>query len=81
MFRSLVRNRRRRAVALKIAAGLCLAFVAALLLFFAMGTERIREYAVDVVVLEDGSALVRETIDYDFAANSRHGVRREIPAT
>jgi len=32
-----------------------------------------------VVVRGDGSALVRETIDYDFGSNSRHGILRKIP--
>lgn len=79
MFSSPARTRRRHITAAKIIAGLVLAAVVGLLVFVSMRTERIDRYAVDVVVLDDGSALVRETIDYDFGAYWRHGILRKIP--
>ncbi len=41
--------------------------------------ERITAYDVDIRVEPSGSLLITEVIDYDFAANSRHGILREIP--
>ena len=41
--------------------------------------ERITAYDVDIRVETSGSLLITEIIDYDFAANSRHGIFREIP--
>jgi uncharacterized membrane protein YgcG len=41
--------------------------------------ERIRRYEVDIVVAADGSADFREVIEYDFAANDRHGIERYLP--
>ena len=43
------------------------------------GSERITAYNVEIQVEATGSMLVTETIDYDFASNSRHGIFREIP--
>ncbi len=43
------------------------------------GSERITAYDVDIKVEATGSLLITETIDYDFASNSRHGILREIP--
>lgn len=40
--------------------------------------HRIHRYAVDIAVQADGSAQVRETIDYDFARNSARGFTREF---
>jgi hypothetical protein len=42
--------------------------------------ERIHAYDVRIVVERDGSLLVTETIDYDFAsARDRHGILRDVP--
>jgi uncharacterized membrane protein YgcG len=41
--------------------------------------ERITAYDVDIRVETTGSLLITEIIDYDFAANQRHGIFREIP--
>jgi uncharacterized membrane protein YgcG len=41
--------------------------------------ERITAYDVDIRVETSGSLLITEIIDYDFAANQRHGIFREIP--
>ncbi|HEX2119225.1 MAG TPA: DUF2207 domain-containing protein [Acidimicrobiales bacterium] len=43
------------------------------------GTERITFYNVEIQVEPTGSLLITETIDYDFAANERHGIYRDIP--
>ncbi|CAN5787018.1 hypothetical protein BH24ACT3_BH24ACT3_12000 [soil metagenome] len=40
--------------------------------------ERITGYDVAVTVEESGSILVDETIDYDFAGNSRRGIFRDV---
>lgn len=40
--------------------------------------ERVARYAVNVEVHADGTAHVREAITYDFGANIRHGIHREI---
>lgn len=42
------------------------------------GGERIQSYDVTLDVRPDGSLQVAETIAYDFGANSRHGIEREI---
>lgn len=59
--------------------GLVLAACAGFATYFGLSFERIRHYGVDVAVQEDGSALVRETIDYDFGNNTRHGILRDFP--
>jgi hypothetical protein len=60
-----------------------LALAAVLLLAMPAGAqgagERITAYDVDIRVETTGSLLITEVIDYDFAANSRHGIFREIP--
>jgi hypothetical protein len=42
-------------------------------------TEAIRSYDVSIVASADGSLVVEETIDYDFAGEERHGIVRLIP--
>jgi uncharacterized membrane protein YgcG len=59
--------------------GLVLGLGAGFATYFGLGSERIRHYTVDVAVQEDGTALVRETIDYDFGNNDRHGILRNFP--
>ncbi len=70
---------------------LLVAGVAAVLVFFAVlahagaasavgsSIERIVQYDVDVTVNDDGSALFRELIVYDFGPNARHGIDRVLP--
>ncbi len=41
--------------------------------------ERITGYDVHITVEDNGSILVRETIDYDFGTSDRHGIFRHIP--
>jgi Predicted membrane protein (DUF2207) len=41
--------------------------------------ERIRIYAIAIVLRPDASMHVRETLEYDFAGQQRHGIRRTIP--
>jgi hypothetical protein len=41
--------------------------------------EQITKYAVDLMVKQDGSMHVKETIDYDFDTSHKHGITREIP--
>jgi uncharacterized membrane protein YgcG len=72
--------KRRAATVGRIAVvGLLLALCAGALTYFGLDDERIRGYQVDVAVQADGTALVRETIDYDFGTNSRHGIFRDFP--
>jgi uncharacterized membrane protein YgcG len=74
-------TKRRRSVAIGATAGigLVLGLVAGFATYFGLSSERIRHYSVDVAVQADGSALVRETIDYDFGNNGRHGILRDFP--
>jgi uncharacterized protein (TIGR04222 family) len=41
--------------------------------------EGITSYAVDLLLRQDASMHVKETIDYDFGFAHRHGIIREIP--
>jgi uncharacterized membrane protein YgcG len=59
--------------------GVLLAAAGALAAYLSLGTERIQQYSVDVALQDDGTALVRETIDYDFGNNQRHGIHRDFP--
>lgn len=43
------------------------------------GEERITTFDVEIVVEDDGDLLVREVITYDFGAQQRHGILRDIP--
>lgn len=45
----------------------------------AQQAERIRSFEVDLVIRDDSSIVVTETIDYDFGTAERHGIFREIP--
>ena len=45
----------------------------------AQSFEQIRRLDVDIVVDGDGSMTVRETIEYDFGSQQRHGIFRNIP--
>lgn len=40
--------------------------------------ERITQYQVDVTVHKDGTAHVREIIEYDFGSTDKHGIERRI---
>lgn len=61
----------------------CLLLVAALLVSAgpagAQAGEQIRDYQVSLRVNSAGSLLVSEDITYDFGAEERHGIFREIP--
>lgn len=46
----------------------------------AVGPERIHSFALTAVIREDRTVAVREVIDYDFGAESRHGIVRLIPS-
>ena len=41
--------------------------------------ERITSYAVGVVIQRNGVVRIQETITYDFGADQRHGIFRDIP--
>lgn len=41
--------------------------------------ERIRHQDVDIRFETDGAMLVTESIEYDFGAAARHGIKRDIP--
>lgn len=41
--------------------------------------ERIVSYDVGITIRPDGTVGVRETIEYDFGGNARHGIFRDIP--
>jgi uncharacterized protein (TIGR04222 family) len=43
------------------------------------GSERIRNYDVDVQIESTGTVRVHETIDYDFGVFPRHGIFRDVP--
>ena len=45
----------------------------------AQSSETIRSYDVDLTVQPNGDLSVVETIVYDFGAEQRHGIYREIP--
>jgi uncharacterized protein (TIGR04222 family) len=45
----------------------------------AQTAEAIRSYDVVIEIREDGDLLITETIDYDFGANERHGIFRDVP--
>lgn len=42
-------------------------------------SETIRSYEVSIIINKDASIDVSEKIDYDFGANQRHGIFRDIP--
>ncbi|SOD98082.1 DUF2207 domain-containing protein [Blastococcus haudaquaticus] len=42
-------------------------------------SEGIRSYDIAIEAAADGSLLVEETIDYDFAGEERHGIVRVLP--
>jgi hypothetical protein len=42
-------------------------------------TEAIRSYEIAISADRDGSLVVEETIDYDFAGEQRHGIVRILP--
>jgi len=58
-------------------------FLALFLLLFAFSaaqaSESIDNFAIDIVINKDSSLQVAETITYDFAEFSRHGIYRDIP--
>ncbi|MBT6691063.1 DUF2207 domain-containing protein [Candidatus Parcubacteria bacterium] len=41
--------------------------------------ENIKEMRVDVYIQQDASIVVKETIEYDFANEQKHGIYRDIP--
>ena len=41
--------------------------------------ETIRSYEVEIEAADDGSLVVAETIEYDFAGEQRHGIVRILP--
>lgn len=47
--------------------------------FFAFAQERIGNYTTDITIEEDSSITVLETVAYDFGADARHGIYRDIP--
>lgn len=42
------------------------------------GGERIEAYDLEVTIEPDGSAVIVETIDYDFGSQARHGILRDL---
>lgn len=66
-----------RTIGSVIALSVCLLFGAPTV-HAAVG-EHITAYDVDIVVHEDATLDVVETITYDFGDNQRHGIYREIP--
>jgi len=43
------------------------------------GSERIRNYDVDVQIEPTGTVRIHETIDYDFGVIPKHGIFRDVP--
>jgi uncharacterized membrane protein YgcG len=68
---------RRALAAVGLAAGLALATPAAPAR--AQATEQVVDYAVDLRIEAGGTLLVTERIAYDFGANERHGILRDLP--
>ena len=73
-----VRRRRRIGVLLLVLVALALALVTGVVAAVS-GEERVARLWISATVADDGSARIVEVIDYDFAANDRHGVLREVP--
>jgi Predicted membrane protein (DUF2207) len=44
----------------------------------AAGGEQITGYGIDLMLKQDGSMHVQETINYDFGDNGKHGIERKI---
>ena len=44
-------------------------------------TEAIDNFDVRIAIQKDGAVLVREVITYNFGANQKHGIFRDIPLT
>ena len=44
----------------------------------AESAESIRDFRNDITLLADGSAIIKETILYDFGTNQKHGLLRDI---
>jgi uncharacterized membrane protein YgcG len=61
---------------LLVAAAALLAFMPAA---HAQLEERISSYDVGITILQDGSLMVVERIDYDFGNSEHHGIFRDIP--
>jgi Predicted membrane protein (DUF2207) len=43
------------------------------------GTEHITSYVIGAVIEPGGSVRITETISYDFGADRRHGIYRDLP--
>lgn len=79
LVKSFTKVRRSSTVVALVFVGVLLAVGAGALTLFSLNGERIRHYGVEVVLQPDGTAVVRETIDYDFGTNDRHGIQRFFP--
>ncbi len=64
---------------LKVCTGLILSASLWLALFAVAPAEVIRSFDSKILVADDGTLTVTETIDYDFEGASRHGIYRNIP--
>lgn len=42
-------------------------------------SEKINNFSVDIAVNTDSTFLVKESIQYDFGTNEKHGITRDIP--
>ncbi|CAM3951466.1 DUF2207 domain-containing protein [Smaragdicoccus niigatensis] len=78
MHKNTTRNRRRWILIASVVGAIALA-VLVIVIVIAGASERITRYQVDAAVQPDGSTLVREIIDYDFGADSKHGIFRFFP--
>jgi uncharacterized membrane protein YgcG len=72
-----VQSPQRALAAVGLAAGLAVAMPAVPVQ--AKAAEQILDYAVDLRVEAGGTLLVTERIAYDFSANQRHGILRDLP--
>ena len=74
------RARRRRRIDLGLL--LLIGVVVAILTFvvaWQSSDERVSRLWVGATIGNDGSAQIVEVVDYDFGANSRHGIFRDVP--
>jgi Predicted membrane protein (DUF2207) len=72
-----VQSLRRVLAVLVVAAGLALAVLTGPAR--AQASEQILDYRVDLQIEADGSLVVTEQIAYDFGAEERHGIFRDVP--
>lgn len=62
-----------------LTAGCALGLIPGLAAPASAGTEHITSYVIGAVIEPGGSVRITETISYDFGADRRHGIYRDLP--